>query len=73
MWRRKLSSGARGMLDALLEAYPDGLSRAELAERIEMELSGGAFRTYLSQLRTNGLIVGRDPVRVSDDLFVGAA
>ena len=55
MWRSKLKAGARAMLDVLIETYPNGVPRHELASRIEMAPTGGTFLTYLSTLRRNGL------------------
>src|SRR4051812_19327979 len=49
-WRSALKAGARQMLDLLVDAYPDGLSRAELAERSGYEITGGTFGTYLGTL-----------------------
>jgi Helicase HerA-like C-terminal len=56
MWHGSLKSGARTMLDQLVERFPDGLTREELAERMNMASSGGAFQDYLGTLRRNGLI-----------------
>lgn len=56
MWRSALKAGARRMLDALVEQYPEAVSREELGELIEMEPTGGTFLTYLSTLRRNGLV-----------------
>jgi uncharacterized protein len=55
-WRRALHGGAARMFDALVEAYPEGLTRSALADAVGMEVSGGTFSTYLSRLRSNGLI-----------------
>lgn len=57
MWASKLKAGARRMLSVLVEVYPATMTKQELAESVEMEVQGGAFSTYLSTLRTNGLIV----------------
>ena len=43
------------MLDALSD-HGRPMERAALAEALEMTASGGTFSTYLSRLRTNGLI-----------------
>lgn len=55
LWRPKLGGTVAKMLDILVEAYPNDLSREELAERTGIVISG-TFRNYLSELRTNGLI-----------------
>jgi len=72
-WRTALKAGARTMLDLLIDAHPDALTRDELAQRASYEISGGTFNTYLSTLRRNGLAeVTGDTVRADDVLFLTA-
>jgi hypothetical protein len=74
VWRSKLKSGARNMLDALIDVHPAGVERATLAQTIGMEVTGGTFGTYLSTLRRNGLAeVQGDFVRASDTVMGGQA
>lgn len=48
-----------------------GLSRQDLADTVGMEAAGGSYGTYLSTLRSNGLIVERDGAfEASDALFI---
>lgn len=54
-WRQAMRAGARRMLDVLIDRYPSGISRADLAQAVDMEVSSGTFSTYLSNLRSNGL------------------
>lgn len=54
-WARKLA-GVRPMLSYLMNAYPHYTSRQDLAEGINLAASGGTFSTYLSRLRSPGLI-----------------
>lgn len=49
----RLKKGARAMLDALMQ-HGGALSREQLAEAAEMEVSGGSFGDYLSALRSSG-------------------
>lgn len=71
LWRGVLKAGARAMLDVLVASYPEGMTRAELAERTDMTATGGTFTTYLSTLRRNGLTtVEGEQVRASDTLFI---
>ncbi len=56
MWRRTLGA-ERKLLDALIDSYPAPLGRSDLAACTELAQSGGTFGTYLSRLRSNGLIV----------------
>lgn len=53
-WKRKLGSGPARMIDALLEHGP--LERERLAEVCGLTANAGTFGTYLSRLRSNGLV-----------------
>jgi uncharacterized protein len=44
------------MIDALIAAHPRGMDRANLGDRVGMTATGGTFQTYLSRLKTNGVI-----------------
>lgn len=54
-WAAKLPGTTR-MAEALIQAWPQWLSRDELAERVEMVATGGTFGTYISRLGSPGLI-----------------
>jgi len=70
-WRGSLRAGAARMFDVLVELYPAPCTRAELAAAVDMEPSGGTFSTYLSILRSNGLVVTRgSEVVASPTLFL---
>jgi len=60
MWKERLRSGERRMLDALLARHPEGVSREELSGLCGNEMSGGTFGAYLGTLRRNGLAEERD-------------
>lgn len=69
-WRAALKAGAARMFDELVAAYPHGISRSDLATRVDMEPSGGTFGTYLSMLRRNGLVeTSGDVVTATEILF----
>lgn len=55
MWKEKIS-GVSPMLDALRAQYPQALTKSELAFMLGMAPTGGTFGTYLSRLRSNGLV-----------------
>jgi len=55
MWKSKIH-GVGAMLQSLFDNYPNQISRDDLAHEISMSPSGGSFGTYLSRLRTNGLL-----------------
>lgn len=72
MWNRKLDAGARRMLRVLVDIYPDGITRAELGERVEIAPTSGTFRGYLSKLRVNRLLdESTGVVRAGEALFLG--
>jgi hypothetical protein len=72
-WRGRLgNSGKRAMFDALVAAYPRGMTRQMLSEKIDMATSGGTWRIYLKELRDLELVecaVSHDELRASHDLF----
>jgi hypothetical protein len=71
MWRNNLKGGARRMFDALVAYYPHAMTKQELGNATELEPTSGTFGTYLSMLRSNGLIETRGhEVKASGDLFV---
>ncbi len=57
LWRGALRKGAFSMLEVIVE-NPQGISKDDLARdsRVDMEANGGTFKTYLGDLRRNGLI-----------------
>lgn len=69
-WRERVGGGARRMLDALIDAHPQPMTRDALAETADITITGGTFGTYLSRLRSNDLIVvDGDLVRANDDFM----
>ena len=58
------------MIDALIAAHPRGMDRANLADRAGMTATGGTFQTYLSRLKSNGVIevAGRKIMRERDGI-----
>lgn len=71
MWRSRLKAGEAKMLDALVEIYPDPMTRAVLGDVTGFTHTGGTFTTYLGTLRRNYLIEVRgDQVKASPTLFV---
>lgn len=69
LWMPRLKGKSKVMLQALIDAYPDGLTRAELGAEVEMADSG-TFSDYLSLIRTAGLLdESRGKLFASEDLF----
>lgn len=68
-WISQLGKGPATMLSALVEVYPEALSKLELANRSGMANSG-TFRNYLSELRGFELITSDSGnLRASPELF----
>jgi hypothetical protein len=55
LWGQKLDRGARSMLEALLNAERP-MGKDELAQLASVTPGGSSHRTYLSQLRSAGLL-----------------
>jgi hypothetical protein len=68
-WCRRLGKAERLILQALAQAYPESLSKEEVAAKAGYEASGGGFNNALGRLRTLELVQGRGELRVSSDLF----
>jgi len=70
-WYANLPGPAAKLLRALCEAYPKGLSKADLAAATGYEPTGGAFNNPLGRLRALELATGRGgaDIRASDELF----
>jgi hypothetical protein len=71
-WRAELADGGqRRIFDALVQAYPDWITRTELGARAGVEATGGTFKTYFPKLVRLGLVdvVERGQVRASGLLF----
>ena len=68
-WRSRLGKAERSILDVLTQAYPDALTKEEVAANAGYEPSGGGFNNALGRLRTLELVLGRGQLRASDNLF----
>ncbi len=68
-----LRAGAARMLQAIIAAYPEGLTKPEIADAAEVSASGGTFSTYLSDLRRNGLVEQRGEKSVATDILMHGA
>jgi uncharacterized protein len=67
-WLGQLSRAEGLALRALLDAYPQPLTKAEVAERAGYAADGGGFNNALSRLRTLQLIDGRAELRPDETL-----
>jgi DNA-binding IclR family transcriptional regulator len=71
MWAGRFRAGAARMLRAIAEAYPESMTKEDLADTTDFTVSGGTFQTYLGELRRNGLIeVTSGSVTARKELFM---
>jgi hypothetical protein len=68
-WRNRLGKAERRILEALTQAYPEALTKEEVAGKAGYEANGGGFNNALGRLRTLELVQGRGDLRASDNLF----
>ncbi len=70
MWKGILVAGAGRMLDVVIEAYPDSVTKEDLAIGAELTASAGTFSNYLSLLRRNGLVeISGSEVKATEVIF----
>jgi hypothetical protein len=72
-WRSRLAKAERLILETLTEAYPDALTKEDVAAKAGYEANGGGFNNALGRLRTLELVQGRGALRASDNLFESRA
>lgn len=72
-WMGQLGKAEREILAALLNAYPDGMTKQQLGERTGYSPSAGHFGNALSRLRGLQLIDGRGELRADETLAAQAA
>jgi uncharacterized protein len=70
-WRSRLGKAERLILETLTQAYPDALTKEEVAAKAGYEPNGGGFNNALRRLRTLELVRGRGQLQASDNLFDG--
>jgi uncharacterized protein len=68
-WRARLGKAERLILEARTQAYPDPLTKQEVAAKAGYEASGGGFNNALGRLRTLELVQGRGELKASNNLF----
>jgi hypothetical protein len=68
-WRSRLGKAERLILETLTQAYPDALTKEEVAAKAGYEPNGGGFNNALGRLRTLELVQGRGQLQASDNLF----
>ena len=68
-WMGQLGKAEKLALEALVSAWPNTMTREDVAAAAGYEASGGSFGNALSRLRTLELIEGRTEMKASDTLF----
>jgi hypothetical protein len=68
-WRGRLGKAERLILETLTKAYPDGLTKEEVAIKAGYEANGGGFNNALGRLRTLELVEGRGEIKASGNPF----
>lgn len=68
-WLNRVGKCERGILEALLGAYPEGMASEQLAEMTGYSSNSGGFNNSLSRLRTLELITRGQPIRASEEFF----
>lgn len=68
-WLARLGKAERAVLQALVAAHPDALTKQEVAGRAGYEASGGGFNNALGKLRTLELITRGAEIRASAVFF----
>lgn len=72
MWGRKMKDGAKRMLELLVEAHPNTMTRDQLAEGTGVSKIAGTVSNYLSMLRRAGLLNETgEGIAANDSLFIG--
>lgn len=70
-WAEKFPGRTKEMLKELVERHPNWVSKDELGAVVGLSASSGTFNTYLSSLRSNGLVDSdRGLLKASDNLFL---
>ena len=64
--------GRRRILQVLIDAGPQGMTRDRLATAADLSPSSGTYSTYLGKLRSVGLVEGRDRLTASATLLDAA-
>lgn len=71
MWKNNLTGGAQRMFDVLVNSYPSSMLKENLGIYTGLNPASGTFSTYMSILKSNGLIeVEGQNIKISDNLFI---
>lgn len=68
-WLGQLGKAERETLRVVAAAWPEALTKEEVAAQAGYAADGGGFNNAVSRLRTLELVAGRGELKASDDLF----
>lgn len=68
-WLNQLGKAERAILEVLAGAWPNAMTKTDIAAAAGYEVSGGGFNNAISRLRTLELIGGRIDLKASNELF----
>lgn len=68
-WLPQFGKAERAILSTVRDAYPNSISKSDLASTAGYEVTGGGFNNALGKLRTYELIQGSADIKLSDNLF----
>jgi Helicase HerA, central domain len=68
-WLGQLGKAEREALRVVADAWPDALTKEDIASQAGYAADGGGFNNALSRLRTLELVSGRGEIKASDELF----
>lgn len=72
LWKPKIGKTPAQILDIVVEAGGEAVDKEIVAQRVGIEARGSSMRTYLSTLRSAGLIVssGRDAIAANKETLL---
>jgi hypothetical protein len=71
LWQRTISGGARRIFDALIQTYPNTITKDDIGKQTGLSPRSGTFNKYMSTLRRNGLIeIQGQQIKAAKTLFL---
>lgn len=68
-WISELGKAESAILKVLIDNFPNEISKEQIAEACDYEVTSGSFNNSLSKLRTLELAEGRKEIKASNTLF----
>lgn len=71
LWKSKFPKKVGEMLQELVERHPNSVGKQELGDIVGITHTSGTYSTYLSRLRSNGLVETQgSEIKASESLFI---